>query len=251
MYNNYMPPLNTLTVFFPAYNEEDNIVVTVQHALEVLPSIAQEYEVLIINDGSKDRTGEVADELARKYSAVKVLHHPQNKGYGGALKTGMYNALYEIVAFTDSDGQFDFAQIDSFIPYIKDYDIVIGYRTNRAEGFRRHLNATAWGILVRYLFGIEARDIDCAFKVFHKNVLKKMPELESDGAMISAEFLMKAHRSKCRIKEVPVNHFLRRAGKPTGANIGVIIKAFKELFVLKKKLDAQYSESEKSTVRNI
>jgi hypothetical protein len=154
----------------------------------------------------------------------------------------MYNSRYEIIAFTDSDGQFDFSEIRDFIPYLHNHDVVIGYRRNRAEGFRRRLNAKAWGLLMRLVFGLQARDIDCAFKVFHQRVIKNIPQLESNGALISAEFLMKAHRSHFRIKEIPVSHFPRVAGKPTGANLQVIIKAFHELFILKKKLDQVYHQ---------
>lgn len=237
-----MPKIDSLSVFFPAYNEAENIALTVQNALTVLPEISEKYEVIIINDGSKDSTGEIIDLLQKENSNIKAIHHSQNRGYGGALKTGMYAAQYNIIAFTDSDGQFDFSQIKIFIPYLQNYDLVIGYRKNRAEGFRRHLNAKAWGILMQSIFGIEARDIDCAFKVFHKRILDTIPQLESEGALISAEFLMKAHKSKFKIKEVPVDHYLRRAGNPTGANFNVIIKAFKELFILKKKLDTQYNQ---------
>jgi glycosyltransferase involved in cell wall biosynthesis len=234
--------LDRLSVFYPAYNEEENIAQTVENTLRVLPEVAREYEVIIINDGSKDRTGEIGEQLSKKYPQVKIIHHPQNRGYGGALKTGMYNSQYEIIAFTDSDGQFDFSEIRYFIPYLQDYDVVIGYRRNRAEGFYRRLNAKAWGLLMRLVFGLQARDIDCAFKVFHQRVIQKIPQLESNGALISAEFLMKAHRSRFKIKEIPVSHFPRVAGKPTGANLRVILKAFHELFILKKKLDQVYHQ---------
>lgn len=229
--------LPSLTVFYPAYNEAENIKDTVQKTIEILPEIAEHYEVLIINDGSKDSTGEIIDQLAKENTHIKALHHSTNKGYGGALKTGMYNAQYAVVVFTDSDGQFDFNEVKNFIPHLASHDLVIGYRTSRAEGFRRHLNAKAWGILMRTVFGINARDIDCAFKMFHKRVLEKIPKLESDGALISAEFLMKASRAGLTIKEVPVTHLPRKAGKPTGANLKVILKAFHELFMLKQKLD--------------
>lgn len=234
--------LDRLSVFYPAYNEEENIAQTVEKTLQVLPEVAREYEVIIVNDGSKDRTGEIGEALSQKYRNVKVIHHSENRGYGGALKTGMYNSQYEIIAFTDSDGQFDFSEIREFIPHLHNYDVVIGYRRNRAEGFRRRLNAKAWGLLMRLVFGLQARDIDCAFKVFHRQVIEKIPPLESNGALISAEFLMKAHRSHFKIKEIPVSHFPRVAGKPTGANLQVILKAFHELFILKKKLDQVYHQ---------
>lgn len=236
----------SLTVFYPAYNEAENIQETVQKTLEILPEIADQYEVLVINDGSKDNTGEIIEKLAQGNDHVRAIHHPENIGYGGALKTGMYNAKHELIAFTDSDGQFDFSEIKNFLPFLESHDVVIGYRTSRAEGFRRNLNAKAWGILMRSVFGINARDIDCAFKVFHRSVMDKIPKLESNGALISAEFLMKTSRAGLKMKEVPVTHLPRKAGKPTGANLGVIIKAFRELIELKQKLDGQPTRSTKS-----
>lgn len=229
--------LQNVTVFYPAYNEEENIRETVEKTVHVLPEIADQYEIIVVDDGSKDGTSAIIDQLSKQFSCVRGIRHPQNKGYGGALKTGMYNAKYDIIAFTDSDGQFDFAEIKEFLPHLQNYDLVIGYRKSRAEGFRRRLNAKAWGMLMRFAFGIDARDIDCAFKVFHRNVLDRISPLESEGALISAEFLMKSARSGCKIKELPVTHYPRKAGKPTGANLGVIIKAFRELILLKQKLD--------------
>ena len=238
-YNKIMSTLTSLSVFFPAYNEENNISDTVDKALKVLPQIAKKYEIIIVNDGSKDKTGEIADKLSRQHKEVRVIHHEKNRGYGGALKTGMYGASYEVIAFTDSDGQFDFSQIKKFIPYLKDFDMVIGYRKKRAEGLRRDINAKAWGILMKIVFGIKARDIDCAFKVFYRSVLDKIPRLESNGALISAELLMKAHVNHIKIKEIPVDHFPRKAGSPTGANLNVIIKAFKELLQMRQKINSK------------
>ncbi len=231
-----MNKLSELSVFFPAYNEQENIEATVSKALVECEKIASKYEIIIVNDGSRDETGAIAARLAAHNPQVKVITHNPNRGYGGALKSGIYAAQYKYITFNDSDGQFDFSQIERFIPYIDDYAVVIGYRTKRIEGFVRWANAKAWSSLINLLFGLHVTDIDCAFKLFRKEVVEKIPPLQSEGALISTEFLVKAKRARYTIKEVPVDHLPRKGGKPTGANIKVIIKAFYELFKLWRKL---------------
>lgn len=234
-----MNKLSELSVFFPAYNEEKNIEKTVDEAIDTCQKVASEFEIIVVDDGSSDSTPLILEKLQKKYPFVRTITHNPNRGYGGALKSGMYAAKYEYVAFTDSDGQFNFSQIDRFIPYITDYQLVIGYRINRAEGIVRWCNAKLWGTLVTLLFGLQCRDVDCAFKLFKKEVIDTIPGLESEGALISTEFLVKSKNAGFKCKEVPVDHFERKAGKPTGANITVIARAFTELFKLWGKLSTQ------------
>lgn len=226
----------SLSVFFPAYNEEHNIEHTVDHAVTVCRKVSDKFEIIIVNDGSKDNTAQKCEELMRKYPQVKTVTHNPNRGYGGALKSGIYAAQMEYIAFTDSDGQFDFSQIEHFLPYFDEYKVVIGYRKKRVEGFARALNAKAWGTLVNILFGINIRDVDCAFKVFKKEVIDSIDTLHAEGALISTELLVKIKKAGYPIKQIPVDHLPRKAGKPTGANIKVILRAFYELFKLWKKL---------------
>ena len=151
------PPVNRLpsiSAFFPAYNEEHNVAGMVERLRAVLPRVADEYEIIIVDDGSADRTGAIADELAAQDPHVRVVHHPANRGYGGALKSGFAASRNEYVFFTDGDGQFDVEEIERLLPFVPDYDIVVGYRMERAEGGLRQLNASAWNRLVRLLFRV-------------------------------------------------------------------------------------------------
>jgi glycosyltransferase involved in cell wall biosynthesis len=231
-----MNKLPELSVFFPAYNEEENIENTVLKAVAECQKVADRYEIIIVNDGSKDKTGEIATRLSTDNPNIKVITHSPNRGYGGALKSGMYASQYKYIAFNDSDGQFDFSQIERFIPFIPEYSLVIGYRTKRIEGLRRLANAKAWSFLINILFRLHVRDIDCAFKVFDKKILETIQPLQSEGALISTEFLVKAKRARFKIKEVAVDHLPRKGGTPTGANLKVIIKAFYELLMLWRKI---------------
>lgn len=225
-----------LSAFFPAHNEEANVRATTEAMLRVLPEIADRYEVLIVDDGSTDATPRLADELAAEHPQVRVIHHATNRGYGGALRTGFYNCRYDLISFIDGDGQFDYAEIRSFLPFVERYDLVIGYRVDRQDSRQRALNARAWGTLIRLAFGLRARDIDCAFKLIHRRNLEQMPRLRSDGAMASAELLIRARNAHLSIKELPVHHYPRRAGEQTGANLRVIFKAFRDLFGLWRTL---------------
>jgi glycosyltransferase involved in cell wall biosynthesis len=228
--------VSELSVFIPAYNEEANVRSTAEGILRVLPNVAARYELLIVDDGSLDATGAIADEMADANPAVRVIHHPTNRGYGGALRTGFYNCRYELVAFVDGDGQFDFGEVPEFLTASAAADLVIGYRVNRRDSLVRTINARAWGMLIRAVFGLRVRDIDCAFKLIHRRVLRAMPRLRSDGAMISAELLIRSRNAGLKIDEVPVHHYPRRAGAQTGANLRVIVKAFWDLFSLWRAL---------------
>ncbi|MDQ3239599.1 MAG: glycosyltransferase family 2 protein [bacterium] len=227
-----MQKLPELSVFFPAYNEQANIENTVLSAVAVCEKLTNKYEIIIVNDGSADNTLIIANKLAFNNSNISVISHNPNIGYGGALKSGIYKAKYDYIAFTDSDGQFDFSQLSSFIPYLNDYPVVIGYRKHRVEGVLRKLNAKGLKFAALILFHLKFKDIDCAFKVFKKSVIDTIPRLSSDGALISTEFLYKVKKANIKIKEIPVNHYPRAGGKPTGANFKVLKKAFIELLTL-------------------
>jgi len=225
-----MDKLKELSLFFPAYNEESNVRETVEQAVPVLKKVAEKYELIIVNDGSKDRTGEIAKELARKYSFIKIITHSPNQGYGGALRSGFYNSKYEWIVFTDIDRQFDFTEITKLIEKSDSADFVVGYRISRADSFSRKLFGFGWTLLVGLLLGIKVRDIDCAFKLVRKKVIDTIPKLESTrGGMISPELLGKATKAGFKIVEVGVHHYPRKEGKQTGANLKVIIKSFVDL----------------------
>ncbi len=203
-----------------------------RNALAVAESISDDYEIIIVNDGSKDRTGEIADRLAKENPAVRVVHHEKNMGYGAALQSGFKNATKELVFYTDGDGQFNMEEIIKLLPLIENYDIVSGYRKKRMDPFIRKVNAFLWGLLVNTLFKIKVRDVDCAFKLYKRKIFEDI-SLTSQGALIDTEILAKAVAKGYKIAEVGVNHYPRLAGKQTGAKLSVIIKAFVELFKLK------------------
>ena len=225
----------SISVFFPCYNEQDNVKRVAAKAVEVLEAMGADFEVIIVNDGSADKTGQVADSVARADKRVRVVHHPQNRGYGAALQSGIRAAQKNYIFFTDGDGQFDIGEIQLLLPFIEQSDIVCGYRLNRKDPFMRKLNGWMWTKLVCMLFGMRIRDIDCAFKMFRREVFDGM-KLSSTGALISAEILARATRQGCRIAEVGVHHYPRTAGKQTGANLKVILRAFKELFKLYNRI---------------
>jgi len=225
----------SLSVFFPAYNEEANIQKTIETADAVLRAITQEYELIVVNDGSRDQTGKLAEEVARKNSRVRVIHHEKNLGYGAAVWSGMHAARYPWIFFTDADLQFDFSEISKLIAHIPEYRVVLGYRAPRRDSFMRLLNAKGWNWLVRSLFGLKVRDIDCAFKLIERKLVVDLP-LETRGATMSAEMLIRLQRKGIVWKEVPVSHFPRSYGSPTGAKPAVIWRAFRELFCLYGKI---------------
>ncbi len=225
----------SISVFFPCYNEQDNVERTTQRAVEVLEGLKADYEIILVNDGSADQTGARADAIAAGNSRVRVVHHPHNMGYGAALQSGIRAAKKELVFFTDGDGQFDIGEIKLLLPLIEQNDIVCGYRLDRKDPFMRKLNGWMWTRLVNLLFGMNIRDIDCAFKLFRAEIFEGMT-MSSAGALISAEILARATRRGFRIAEVGVHHYPRKAGKQTGAKLTVILRAFKELFKLYNRI---------------
>ncbi len=231
--------IDKLSVFFPAYNEEANLERTVKKAVEVLNKVAKEWEIIIVNDGSTDKTGEVAQNLAESNKQIKIVTHNPNRGYGAAFKSGLYAAKYPWVTFTDSDGQFNFSEITNFLQKQKgtDSDMVIGYYLDRKVSLGKKITSKMWEYLVFFLFGLKVRDIDCGFKLIRKKVIDTIPRLESErGAFISSEFLIKAKRAGFKIVEIGVTHYPRKAGEGTGRKLNVIIKSFMDLFRLWKKL---------------
>lgn len=231
--------ISELSVFFPAYNEEGSIKKTVEDAKKVLLKIANKWEIVVVNDGSRDKTSQIAHELSKKDKKIRVIDQ-ENKGYGGAVKTGLYDSQYQWIAFTDSDGQFDFSEISNFIEEqkITKADLVIGYYKKRQVSKFKIWTSKLWEISVFILFGLHVTDIDCGFKFISKKVIDKIPKLESErGAFISSEFLIKSKKEEFKIVEIPVTHYPRVKGTGTGRNINVIVKSFFDLGKLWVKLN--------------
>ncbi|MHC4310599.1 MAG: glycosyltransferase family 2 protein [Planctomycetota bacterium] len=225
----------SISVFFPCYNEQDNIAVVVEKALIVLEKLDSDFEVIIVDDGSSDATGEIGDELAGGHDRVKVVHHRTNLGYGAALQSGFKTATKELVFYTDGDGQFDIKEMPALLDVIERCDIVSCYRLNRQDNLVRKINAWCWTKLVCLLFGMNIRDIDCAFKLYKREIFDNI-KLVSTGALIDAEILARAVRKGYRVEQQGVHHYPRTAGAQTGANLRVILRAFKELFRLRKQI---------------
>jgi len=227
--------IKELSVFFPTYNEEKNITKVVGDAKKVLENIAGKWEIIIVEDGSKDRTPLIADKIAKTDKRVKVIHHKPNRGYGGALKTGFSKAKYEWVAFSDSDGQFDFSEIKKFIKKQKekDADLVLGIRKERADPFIRKVFTFVWSkVLPRILLGLKVTDYSCGFKMVRKKVYEDVQPLVGEEKVTQIEMLTKAQRVGFKFAEVKVNHYPRKFGKQTGADIKVITKSIRDLLKL-------------------
>lgn len=242
----------SLTVSMPAFNEAANIPGMVADVLRVLPNLTDEFELIVVDDGSRDETAAVTQNLAAKHPEVKLVQHEVNKGYGTAVLTGLRHASKELVFFTDADRQFDLSEIEKLLAHIEAADLVVGYRAPRRDPFMRRLNGRGWSWLVTLLFGYTARDIDCAFKLMRREVIARLQdEITSGGATFSAEFLVRAKRAGCKIVEVPISgHRPRVAGSPTGANLRVIARAFKELVQFRLNLWREARLPVKSDVKS-
>jgi glycosyltransferase involved in cell wall biosynthesis len=233
----------SVSVVLPAYNEEEAIESTVRHVAEVMQDLVSDFEIVVTNDGSKDRTGEILGALQRDPSLhLRIVTHQRNRGYGAALASGFDAAESSLIFFTDGDKQFDVGELAGFIPAMdSETDLVIGWRRKRADPFMRLVNARGWKLLVNGLFGYTARDIDCAFKLFRREVWRSVV-VHAHGATFSAEFLIKARRLGFQVRELPVSHYPRSVGSATGAKPAVIARAFRELFSLWRSLDHQLAE---------
>ena len=224
----------SLSVFFPAYYDEMNIAKVVNKAVEVLESLRlKDYEVIIIEDGSPDKTGEVADKLAEQHEKVRVIHHKTNMGYGATLKDGFNNAKFEYVFYSDGDNQFNLDELKKFMALIPFSDIVVGYRKQKEYSFYRKFTSLCYNYLLKVLFDIRFWDIDCAFKLFKADLFKKIT-IESNDAFIDAEIMIKAKLLGYTSTEIGVEHYPRVDGISTGARPSVIFKTLKEIFEFRK-----------------
>ncbi len=208
--------IDGISIILPALNEEGNIKAAIHDILTYFDSGDEKYEVIVINDGSTDRTGEIAEKVAGENRAVRVVNHPVNKGYGSALKKGFGISKYKYVFFTDSDRQFDVKGLDILLPLIRTdaVEIIIGYRLKRQDPFIRRFLSWGYNSLVGYLFDLNVKDIDCAFKIFRKDIFSKI-DIESKNFFVNTEILAKARYFGYNVLEVGVPHFPRTAGKTT------------------------------------
>ena len=237
-----------LSYFFPAHNEAANIEPLVAEALAVLPELARSYEVIAVDDGSRDGTGDLADQLAAGHpGVVRAVHHAVNQGYGAALRSGFGASKYGLVAFTDGDRQFHLADLHALVQRIGEPistedpslpDVVVGYRLKRADPAIRLAYARVYRLCLRLLFGLDVRDVDCACKLFRRSALEGI-RLESGGAFLSAELLIKLRASGRSVAEVGVPHYPRIAGSASGADPRVVLRAVRDFWNLRLRLWAR------------
>jgi glycosyltransferase involved in cell wall biosynthesis len=231
--------LPELSYFFPAHNEEANLEPLVAEALATLPTLADRFEIIAVNDGSTDATAGIADRLASEHpDVVRAVHHPTNLGYGAALRSGFRAARYAHVAFTDGDRQFhveDLGRLTERMAATDRPDVVVGFRIKRADPFVRTAYARMYKLANRTWFGLRVRDVDCACKLFRREALEGI-RVESGGAFFSAELLIKLEASGRSVAEVGVPHYPRTAGSQTGARVSVVWRAVKDFWFLRLRL---------------
>ena len=228
-----------LSYFFPAHNEEANLRGLVEEALEALPGLAEAFEIVIVDDGSRDATGTIADELVAAHpGVVRAVHHPTNLGYGAALLSGFRAARHDLVAFTDGDRQFrvaDIGRLTERLAAADRPDVVVGYRMKRADPLVRTLYARVYRFANLVWFGLRVRDVDCACKLFRRAALEGVA-VESGGAFFSAELLIKLRAVGRTVVEVGIPHHPRTAGSATGANPRVVFRAVRDFWRLRLRM---------------
>jgi glycosyltransferase involved in cell wall biosynthesis len=228
-----------LSYFFPAHNEAANLEGLVEEALASLPSLAETFEIIAVDDGSRDATAAIAEGLAERHpDVVRLVRHPVNLGYGAALRSGFAAARYELVAFTDGDRQFKVADLGRLVARLAAEDapdVVVGFRIKRADPLVRTLYARAYRLANRIFFGLRVTDVDCACKLFRRTALEAL-RVESGGAFFSAELLIKLRSEGASVAEVGVPHYPRTAGSATGARPKVVLRAVRDFWLLRIRM---------------
>ncbi|MBI3008789.1 MAG: glycosyltransferase family 2 protein, partial [Candidatus Omnitrophica bacterium] len=202
----------SITVFFPLYNDEATVEKLVNDTLSLLKSITNDYELILVNDGSIDNTGAICSRLANKNAKIRVIQHEKNKGYGAALKAGFTNATKELVFYTDGDGQYDVKELAGLLPYIHEVDVVTGYKIKRSDPVYRKVLGKIYHWTAKFLFSLRVKDIDCDFRLLRRSIFNNIT-LESDSGVICVEMMKKIQNAGYKIKEVSVHHYPRTSGR--------------------------------------
>jgi len=213
-----------LTMFFPAYNDAGTIGSLVIQARQAIAKLTPDFEIIVVNDGSQDQTAEVADELAGTYPNVRVIHHPRNRGYGGALRSGFAAATKEWIAYTDGDGQYDPTEIAVLWHKLgENTDVVTGYKISRSDPLHRIVIGRVYHHVVKLLFALRVRDVDCDFRLMRREVFDRV-SLERSSGVICLELMRKIQDAGLRVVEVPVHHYHRTHGRSQFFNVGRIFR---------------------------
>jgi glycosyltransferase involved in cell wall biosynthesis len=227
----------SISLVLPAYNEAENIEPIVAEATPALQANADDFEIIVVDDGSADDTSGATRRAMEQNPHVRLVEHEVNKGFGAAVFTGFTSATMDWIFYADADRQFVLSELESFVPYMDDADLIAGYRAPRRDPFMRVFYGKGWSALCTLMFGYTVRDVDCGFKLFRREIIESLaPDIASRGATFSIEWLVRAKRAGCRFVELPVTHRQRVAGSQTGANIDVIVRAFRELVQFRMQL---------------
>ncbi len=228
-------PLPSLSIFFPAYYDENTVEPLTHACIEVAKTLTDDYEIIIVDDKSPDKTGEVADRLAKEFKEVRVVHHSENMGVGQAMISGYKNTLKEWVFYTDGDAQYDVSELALLAEHTGNFDVIIGYRLKRAEGFKRIFTSRCFHLLTFLLFGIYFKDIDCSFKLIHRKFLDKI-SFHTNSGLVDMELLLQSKRLKFPVKEIGVHHYRRKFGNSHCLRLNLIISMLLDMLKLRFKL---------------
>jgi len=221
----------------PAHNEAENIEPVVTEAVPALAAVSDDFEIIVVDDGSEDDTAGVTRRLMETEPHLRLVQHPVNKGFGAAVLTGFTSATKDWILYTDADRQFVLAELARFMPFTDKADLIAGYRAPRRDPFLRVLYGKGWSMLCTLFFGYTVRDVDCGFKLLRRTIIDRLADkIDSRGATFSIEWLVRAKRAGYRFVELPVTHRPRVAGSQSGARLKVIVRAFRELFRLRLQL---------------
>jgi len=230
----------SISAFFPVYNDAGTVEIMATKMDEILKKHSEDYEIIIVDDCSPDESGKIADEMAKKNKKIRVIHHRQNMGYGGALKSGFYSSKKELVFYTDGDAQYDVYELPKLLEHINNYDVVNGYKINRADKAYRKIMGKIYNFAMHILFNLKVRDVDCDFRLMHRRILDNI-KLESNSGLICTEMMKKIQDAGYTIKNVPVRHYPRIYGNSQFFKPGRIfavltglINQWYELVLLKK-----------------